>query len=364
MVERKKELLQEILKAAGKCDRCGNCLLVCPVTTVNSKETCNPRGMINAALALVQGGVAPEPQILAAVDYCLLCGACIDVCPSKIKVPTVLLKVRQYLADLSDKNASFSLEQQERINSAFDELCERCAAIEEAENSVRKAAYFFSCQARLNGMEAAAATVRLLSKTADVELVNNECCGLPLLARGLVGEYKELLQENIKLYEDYDIIVADCACCADTLKKSAEYLAESKEWQDSAKAFSKKVILLSSYLQLAGYQATNSNVSATYHDPCLANRNLKIKKQPRELLQQAADYIEMQCADSCCGGPCFFPADYPETACALLAKKAENIEKSGAAVVATECYNCLRQLKQAAEQSNGKFKAVHISELL
>lgn len=68
-------------------------------------------------------------------------------------------------------------------------------------------------------MEAAAAAVRLLSRTAEAALVNNECCGLLFLARVHVGEYRELLQENIKLYEDYDIIVADCACSADTLKK-------------------------------------------------------------------------------------------------------------------------------------------------
>ena len=69
-------------------------------------------------------------------------------------------------------------------------------------------------------------------------------------------------------------------------------------------------------------------------------------------------------ADVCWGGPCFFPSDYPETSDALLDKKLQNIEKSGAAIVTTECYNCLKQLKRAAEKSGGKFKALHISEIL
>ncbi len=365
MTDKNTELLKEIHEIASKCDRCGNCLLVCPVFAVNSREACGARGMVNAARALTKGGVAPEEDILEAVDYCLLCGACIDVCASKVKVPEVMLKTRQKLVHLSDKQFDYSAEEKEKMNEAFDALCERCAEIEGSETETnRKIAYFFGCQARLDAIDTAAKTVQLLSKTADVELINNECCGLPALTRGHVDVFVEDAKQNIQLFEDVDTIVSDCACCSDTLKKVASYLANDPEWSERAAGFSKKVFSLSEYLAKIGYLPEKHEEQITYHDPCHLGRNQGIKKEPRELLKAVGGYIELAGADVCCGGPCFFPSDYPETSDALLDKKLQNIEKSGAAIVTTECYNCLKQLKRAAEKSRGKFKAVHISEIL
>ena len=195
-------------------------------------------------------------------------------------------------------------------------------------------------------------------------MINNECCGLPALTRGHVDLFIEDAKQNIQLFEDVDTIVSDCACCSDTLKKVASYLANDPEWSERAVAFSKKVFSLSEYLAKIGYSPEKHEEQITYHDPCHLGRNQGIKKEPRELLKTAGDYVEMAGADVCCGGPCFFPSDYPETADALLEKKCLNIEKSGAAIVTTECYNCLKQLKRAAEKSGGKFKALHISEIL
>lgn len=365
MTDKNTELLNEIHEIASKCDRCGNCLLVCPVFAVNSREACGARGMVNAARALTNGAVAAEADILTTVDYCLLCGACTDVCASKVKVTDVMLKTRQKLVHLSNKPFDHSTDEKEKMNKAFDALCDRCAEIEgpEIENE-RKVAYFFGCQARLDAIDTAVKTVELLSRVAEVELINNECCGLPALTRGHTELFIEYAKQNIQLFEDVDTIVSDCACCSDTLKKIASYLANDPEWSERAAAFSKKVLALSEYLTKIGYMPEKHKEQITYHDPCHLGRNQGIKKEPRELLKTAGDYVEMSGADVCCGGPCFFPSDYPETSDTLLDKKCLNIEKSGAAIVTTECFNCLRQLKRAAEKSGGKFKALHISEIL
>ncbi|MDF2500163.1 MAG: lutA 2 [Anaerosporomusa subterranea] len=365
MTDTNKQRLQEIHEIASKCDRCGSCLLVCPVYSVNSKEACGARGMVNAARALTKGGIAPESEILESVDYCLLCGACIDVCASKVKVPEVMLKVRQHLAHLSEKPLGLTEAEAKQFEQAFADLCERNAALEKsAVASDRKVAYFFGCQARLGSVDTAVDTLKALHSVADVELVNNECCGLPALTRGHVDEFVEAIKQNIQLYESAETIVSDCACCSDTLKKAASYLSDDPEWNDRAQAFSKKVVSLSEYMAKTGYVPQAQTEKVTYHDPCHLGRLQGVKKAPRDLLKATGNYVEMPGADACCGGPCFFPSDYPEASEALLEKKRANIEKSGAAVVATECYSCLAQLKKAAEKSGGKFKAVHISEVI
>jgi len=49
---------------------------------------------------------------------------------------------------------------------------------------------------------------------------------------------------------------------------------------------------------------------------------------------------------------------------AILEKKRLNIESSGAQIVVSECPTCLVQLSKAAVRSGGKFKVMHISQVL
>jgi glycolate oxidase iron-sulfur subunit len=56
--------------------------------------------------------------------------------------------------------------------------------------------------------------------------------------------------------------------------------------------------------------------------------------------------------------------DHPETAALILDRKRGNIERTGADIVVTACPGCLIQLTRAAEASAGKFRAMHISQVL
>lgn len=365
MTVKNTELLKDISAIADKCDRCGSCHLVCPLFAVSDKEAAGARGKVNAARALVQGETAPETDILETAEYCLLCGACTATCASKVKTPDVMLKVRQCLAPVSKKQFGLSDEQKAIAEQAFHTLCNDCSNLPASNASEEgKVAYFYGCTARLTSPNTAVETVKTLNSLAEVELVNNTCCGLPALTRGRIEVYKDATKKNIELYENAETIVCDCAGCSDTLKQAATYLANDQEWSERAKEFSKKVVSLTEYLGQTGYTPAKRSVKITYHEPCHLGRSQGIKKAPRELLKSAGEYIEMNGADVCCGGSCFIPTDYPEAAEALMDKKRANIEKTGAELVVTECHRCLSQLQKAAEKSNGKFKAVHISQIL
>jgi glycolate oxidase iron-sulfur subunit len=56
--------------------------------------------------------------------------------------------------------------------------------------------------------------------------------------------------------------------------------------------------------------------------------------------------------------------DYPDISSKILNRKRQNIEKTGAAIVVTGCPGCLIQLTKAAKASGGKFKAMHISQVI
>jgi glycolate oxidase iron-sulfur subunit len=225
--------------------------------------------------------------------------------------------------------------------------------------------YFRGCGMEMMFPEAAAQTRDILRTTTRLLTKKNVCCGLPHLAHGLRDEFLSLARQNIRLFEEADVVVSDCASCGATLKHLSSFFADDPAWRDRAAAFSGKVMDLAEYLAKVGYEPRQkADAVFTYHDPCHLVRGQGITQPPRELLKAAGRFVEMKEADVCCGGAGSFHIDYPDAAAQILEKKRRNIEKTGAAVVVTGCPGCLIQLAKAAKASGGKFKAMHISQVI
>lgn len=400
------DLLKKIDDIASQCDRCGACLPVCPLFGAKDIEVSAARGKNNIARALVQGGLELTPDVLAAVNFCLLCRTCVDNCPSKVKTDEAMIAVRQHFADQQGASVKYKViggmlknrplvklaagatgvmrkigarklapggmvpDQYSRKQylAAFAgpaALGSPALPVPNPLSAEARVAYFYGCGMRMMFPEAASETLAVLGTLTQPILVDNVCCGLPHLAHGLRADFISLAKQNIELYEQADVVISDCASCSGTLKHIASYLADDPEWKDRAEAFSKKVMDLSEYLVKAGYKPRQRvNAKLTFHEPCHLGRGQGVKKQPRELLKAAGEYVEMTGSDVCCGGAGSFHMDYPQVADAVLDKKRQNIEKSGAQIVVTACPVCLVQLNKAAEKSQGKFKAMHISQVI
>ena len=401
---------QEKLAAArelvSQCDRCGNCLTVCPLFGSRDIESSAARGKNSILRAMADGGLEPTPEVRAALDFCILCQRCVENCPAKVKTDEAMILVRQYLADNAggaslkyrfvggvmgrpwmiklgaaglavarklglNSLAPFGAAPDEYTRTHFLTAFAGPAALGTATppsgaavTKGSKVAYFKGCGMQILFPEAAAQTMKLLESITKPVTRDNVCCGLPHLAHAMGPDFRELAKENIRQFEDVDLVVSDCASCSGTLKHVGTYLADDPEWKDRAAAFSKKVMDLSEYLVKSGYTPRQkSTAKITYHDPCHLCRGQGIKKEPRSLLAAAGEYKEMKDSDVCCGGGGSFFMDYPEISDSIIDKKRKNIEATGADVVVTGCPGCLIQLNKAAKAS-GKFKALHISQVL
>jgi glycolate oxidase iron-sulfur subunit len=400
-------LLQEAKEKVSSCDRCGTCLTVCPLFSVQDIEKVSARGKNAFTLALAEGGIEPTADVLTAANFCLLCQRCVANCPNKVKTDEAMMNVRQYLTRNTGgagvkykvlggvmkrkgivKLAAnvLSLLRRFGLNGLFPNgmipeeytrahfltafagpaaLGPKTDLSDVAVTALTKVAYFQSCGMKMMFPEAVADTLEILKLTTNPTVKDNVCCGLLHLAHGLREDFLSLAKENIALYEDAEVVVSDCASCGGTLKHIATYFADDPEWRDRALAFSRKVMDLSEYLVKIGYKP-RQRVDAifTYHDPCHLVRGQGIKSQPRELLKLAGNFVEMKEADLCCGGAGTFHLDYPKISAQILAKKQRNIEQSGAIIVVSGCPSCLIQMSKAAKASGGKFKAMHISQVL
>ena len=124
-----------------------------------------------------------------------------------------------------------------------------------AVTAATKVAYFHGCGMRMMFPAAAVESLEILRTTTRIILKDNVCCGLPHLAHGLRDDFLTLAKKNIRLYEDADLVVSDCASCGGTLKHIASFFADDPEWKDRAAAFSGKVMDLTEYLAKVGLYA-------------------------------------------------------------------------------------------------------------
>jgi glycolate oxidase iron-sulfur subunit len=401
------QLLQEAKEKVSQCDRCGTCLTVCPLFSVQDVERVSARGKNTITRALAEGGLKPTDDVLAVANFCLLCQTCVANCPNKIKTDEAMINVRQYLIDrtggVSPKYKAIggmmkrkgmikfaagmlAIMRRSGLNRLFPygmapeeytrthfltafagpaALGQKTASSDVAVTSKTKVAYFQGCGMKMMFPEAAAETVKILKTTTPLIVKDNVCCGIPHLAHGLRDDFLSLTKENITLYDDADVIVTDCASCGGVLKHAAGYFVDDPDWKDRAAAFSRKVMDLTEYLVKTGYTPRSKvDVTLTYHDPCHLVRGQGVKNQPRELLKATGKFVEMKEADTCCGGAGSFHIDYPDISKKIIGKKQANIEKTGASIVVTGCPGCLIQLTKAAKASGGKFKAMHISQVI
>ena len=402
-----KSYFKDVEGIVSQCDRCGTCLTVCPLFGAKDIESSSARGKNNIARGLVQGVVKPSTEVLNIINFCLLCRTCVDNCPSKVKTDDAMIALRQYFADKNGspgakykalgalmknrtlvKLSAGTLKVLRKVGMntmiphgmAPSEFTRKQylasfagpAALGSAApmspiklSDKSKVAYFKGCGMNMMFPDAVEGTLAILRTLNQPQLINNMCCGLPHLAHGLRTDFLELAKENISLFEKSDVIVSDCASCSGTLKHIGAYFIDDPVWKDRAAAFSQKIMGLSEYLVHVGYKSQNRvDTKLTFHEPCHLGRGQGIKNQPRQLLKATGNFIEMAGANTCCGGAGSFHIDYPDIAKSILEKKRINIENSGAQIVVSECPTCLVQLNKAAAQSGGKFKAMHISQVI
>jgi iron-sulfur cluster protein len=94
-------LADEVGRQALRCIRCSACLNVCPVyerVGGHAYGSVYP-GPIGAILNPLMRGVGEDPQVDSLPYASSLCGACYEVCPVKIDIPTVLVDLRAQVVD-------------------------------------------------------------------------------------------------------------------------------------------------------------------------------------------------------------------------------------------------------------------------
>ena len=211
--------------------------------------------------------------------------------------------------------------------------------------------YFRGCTAREKQTEISKATQKLLNQSGvDYKVLDNEkCCGSVLLRTGFINEFKQQVNKNTEIFKD-EIILTSCAGCYKTLKDDYEGI---------------NVIHISQFLdKLIDENKLNlskNDLTVTYHDSCHLARHCNIFNQPRKVIENVANLVEMENNREnslCCGAGGGVKSAFPEIASQMAKIRIKQAKQTNSSAIITTCPFCKLNLE------NNEIEVLDLCEFL
>ena len=410
-----------------QCMHCGMCLPTCPTYDATKKERNSPRGRIALMRAIADEELEVTREFADEMSYCLGCLACQTACPAGVNY-SVLFETARSDIERSGVNAAPSrsfwraltltflfrhpralrfagrlmrLHQRSGLEAAirrFGLTMFLPASLQQVEPQSPRIAARFSNR-RIAAHESPAGAPRhrvaLLTgciqdlvfpdvnrDTADVLLANGcavdtppvqPCCGSLHAHNGELELARPLARRMIDLFppDRYDAIITNAGGCGSHLRHYGHLLEDDPRYRDAARAWDRKVRDISEWLVQIGLRPPHTGpfdeaVTVTYHDSCHLAHGQKVTAQPRSLLRSLPGIELADLAESswCCGSAGVYAITQPDQADALLRRKVGNVNRTGAAIVATANPGCQLQIARGLSDAGSSVSVVHPVSLL
>jgi glycolate oxidase iron-sulfur subunit len=386
-----------------KCVHCGFCTATCPTYVLLGDERDSPRGRIELIKAMLEDGGAPAKETVTHVDRCLSCLACVTACPSGVDyaqlidhgrahieahyrrplleqilralIPAVLTQPKRLSVALTLGRLARPLEPLLRALklaplAALLRLVPAPAAAPEgrvnypAEGASRgRVALLRGCVEPAMAPSIREAAIRLITRAGfEVVLVEGEgCCGALSEHLGRADEAAEFAAANVRAWTragPVDAIITTAAGCGTTLKAYGRRLGSDPDAVDAA-ARTRDILEFIGEVGLPPVTRPGK-LAVAYHAPCSLQHGQGIKAGPAALLAQAGFEVRpIAEGHLCCGSAGVYNILQPKLAGRLRDRKAANIARTGAAVVAAGNIGCIAQMAPAVNQP-----VIHPVELL
>ncbi len=196
------------------------------------------------------------------------------------------------------------------------------------------------------------------------------CCGQPAHNSGDRKDTRALARQVIDAFEPYDYVVAPSGSCAGMIREHYPILfPDDAATAERAQSLARRTYELVSFLRdVRGMDRVEARFDGkvTYHDACSGLRELKIKEQPRRLLQSVAglELVELPGAETCCGFGGTFCVKYPEISNRMVDDKAAAIEGTGADTLLAGDLGCLLNMAGKLKRRGASVHVRHVAEVL
>lgn len=334
-----------------RCISCGFCLPACPTYALTGDEKSSPRGRINLMRALESGALpADDPTLAEEASFCLGCRACEPVCPAGVQYGQLLEHWRDY--QWSGRRRPLVARVLTVVTARTWLL--RLPGLVRRHARTRRGSgphLMLGCAERslFPGVSRAA---RQLRPELDA-LAAQGCCGA-LHAHNGELELGRILAERLGQQLPGTIVTTSGGCSAhlagvigrDRVLEISEYLLASGD-------------IARGTVTVEGRRAR-----VALQDSCHLRNGLGVWSEPRDLLAQVADYVELPGAAACCGAAGTYSLVRPKDSRRVLAPKLDAIEALDLDYVVAVNPGCLRQLQVGLRRARSRVRAIHLVELL
>lgn len=198
---------------------------------------------------------------------------------------------------------------------------------------------------------------------------NQTCCGQPAFNAGYWDEAKAVGKKFLKDFHTYDYIVAPSASCAGYVRNYYGKLFGNSAVHNDMKLIQKNLFEFSEFLVKVLHVTDVGavfNGTATYHDSCSGLREVKIKTEPRQLLEkvQGLELREMNDVEVCCGFGGTFAVKFESISVAMADQKVTNAADTDAEYIISTDLSCLMHLEGYIKSKGLNLKCLHIADVL
>ncbi len=389
-----------------KCVHCGFCTATCPTYVLLGDELDSPRGRIYLIRDMLENQRKPGPETVRHIDRCLSCLSCMTTCPSGVNYMHLVDHARAYIHENYRRpwheravrrllaavlpypgrfRAALTLAKFGRpfapliagmkplaamLAMAPKHVPAPVAAVNATVPGAKgRVALLQGCAEPVLKPEYRAAAIRLLNRAGyDVVFAAGEgCCGALVHHMGREADGLDAARRNVDAWMreveggGLAAIVVTASGCGTTIKDYGFVLRNDPAYAGKAaqvSALAKDISEILAEIDLP--PGDGRGLTVAYHAACSLQHGQKVTDAPKRLLA-AAGYTVRTPAEAhlCCGSAGTYNILQPEIAGQLGARKAANLERLQADVIATGNVGCAMQIARF-----GETPVVHTIELL
>jgi Fe-S oxidoreductase len=377
-----------------KCVHCGFCTATCPTYVLLGDELDSPRGRIYMMKDMLENKRTPSPEVVKHVDRCLSCLSCMSTCPSGVNYMHLADHARAYIhenynrpiADQAFRRLlAFVLPHRRRFRwslamaalarplrpllrkvPAFRPLAtmldlapvrvhgEKPVPPEAIPHAKGRVALLQGCVEPVLRPQFQAATIRLLNRCGH-EVISTQgegCCGALVHHMGREQDALAAARRNVDAWivqiegQGLDAIIITASGCGTMIKDYGFLLRNDPAYAEKAARISAIAMDVSEYLVRIDLPAGQERgLTVAYHPACSLQHGQKVTEAPKRLLANAGYTVRTPAeAHLCCGSAGTYNILQPEIADTLGHRKAGQIDKLQADVIATGNVGCATQI--------------------
>lgn len=233
-------------------------------------------------------------------------------------------------------------------------------------------ALFVTCLVDLMRPSVGFAALKLLERAgADVVVPDKQtCCGQPAYNSGDFADARTIAKGVIEAFDGYDTVIAPSGSCTGMIRVHYPKLFEDDDaWAARAQDLAVRTVELTQYLEThldLNTPSATLNSTIAYHDSCASRRELGVIAGPRKLLAtvDGLKVKELDDTETCCGFGGLFSIKFPDVSGAIVDKKADAIEATGADMLVGADLGCLMNMGGKLKRRGSNVKVFHIAEVL